>query len=256
MEGPSVHRLADDLQGLVGQTVEDVAGNARQPIEDLVGHEIATVEAVKKRLVVRTDTGPAAVIHFLMYGTWRLNERRDTEPRLSLRLTEDEFNVYSCSAKVLEGDDLAALDPSGDVLRSAFDAQRARAALAGERIVSDVLLDQDVFGGVGNILKNEALFRARVHPVRLGSELDERERRALFENAVGLTRAWYEAGRAKPVMAIYRAGDCPSCGASVQQAKIGRFERITYWCPRCQPESARLRHPPTPSSMDARELGT
>lgn len=240
MEGPSVHALADDLQHLVGQRVVETAGNAREPIEALEGREITRVEAIKKRLVLRTgspdELGPAAVVHFLMYGTWRLNERRDREPRLSLRLTGDELNVYSCSAKVLEGDALAELDPTGDVLREGFDADRARKALTEDRIVADILLDQDVFGGVGNIVKNEALFRAGVHPRRSGVDLSKEERAALFDANVGLARRWYEdPDGARAIIRIYRKASCPACGSATEKAEVGVLERITTWCPTCQP---------------------
>lgn len=233
VEGPSVHALADDLAFLEGQRIESTVGNARQPIDQLEGCRIERVRAVKKRLVIETD-GPAAVIHFLMYGTYRINERRDTEPRLSLRCEEDEFNVYSCSAKIVE--DLSDLDPTGDVLSDRFDAERARQALAEDRMVADILLDQDVFGGVGNIVKNEALLEAGVDPRRSGSQLTEDEREALFDAAVGLTTTWYEhEDGARAIIRIYQKGECPDCGADTRRENLSRFDRLTIWCPACQP---------------------
>jgi len=255
MEGPSVHALADRLQPLVGQTVEQVRGNARQPIDDLEGRTVVDVRAVKKRLVV--DCGDVgAVLHFLMYGTYRVNERKDDEPRLALMLSEDAFNTYHCSAKVWPSKRVREeLDPSGDVLRDAFDAEGAREALRDERLVVDVLLDQDVFGGVGNIIKNEALFRAGVHPERDASSLSPYERARLFDRAIGLTWRWYEhddGGRS--IMAVYRGGDCPVCGTGVQRAELGRFDRITFWCPACQPASGRPSRPPRPVDDRVRGL--
>jgi len=257
MEGPSVHRIADRLQRLAGQEVRWVAGNARQPLDRLEGTRLDAVDAVKKRLVLTTsdagDPGPAVLVHFYMWGTWRLNEHRDQPPRLSMDLAEDTLNIYNGSVKVVDPPALAErLDPTGDVLRSRFDADRARAALREDRLVADVLLDQRVLGGVGNILKNEALFRVGVHPRRSAAGLCRFEREALLDAAVTLTREWYEDGDWRGLQAIYRASDCPTCGRDTEGAEVGEYDRITNWCARCQPREGRLRAPPTPAG---RRLG-
>lgn len=254
MEGPSIHRLADRLEPLEGQRIEEATGNARQPIGELEGRRIERVRAVKKRLVVETD-GPAAVVHFYMYGTYRINERREVDPRLSLRCEEDEFTVYSCSAKVWSAKRVREeLDPKGDVLLDAFDADRARRALATrEEPVADVLLYQSVFGGVGKIVKNEALWRAGVPPKAAAGDLAEADRERVFDEAVGFTEAWYERGGPYPAergLRIYRAGECPRCGSDVTRERVGEWDRITFWCPACQRLDERRGIPPRPPVAD------
>jgi endonuclease-8 len=255
MEGPPIHALADRLSPLEGQHIQEVTGNARQPIEQLSGRAIETVRPVKKRLVIETD-GPAAVFHFYMYGTYRVNERReDQPPRLSLRCEEDEFSTYNCSAKVWEREKLATeLDPTGDVLKPCFDQARALQALAArEDVVASVLLDQSVFGGVGNIIKNEALYNACVHPRTPACEVPERDRRRILEEAISVTEAWYERGGPYPNRGgrrIYRARECPGCGAGVERARVGEWDRITFWCPDCQRTSGHRRRPARPPVSD------
>lgn len=250
MEGPSIHRLADRLAPLEGQTIEEVDGNARQPIDELAGLEIERVRAVKKRLVVETSE-PAAVVHFYMYGTYRINERREMEPRLSLRCEADEFNAYSCSAKVWPSPKLEAeLDPTGDVLNPCFDDERARQALESrEDPIADVLLDQAVFGGVGNIVKNEALWRAGVPPKAPARAVSEGDRARVFDEAVGFTQAWYERGGPYPAergLRIYRASACPRCRTDVTRERVGEWDRITFWCPACQRLDDVRGRPPSP----------
>lgn len=240
MEGPSVRRVADELAGFEGQTIQGAGGNANQPLQRLEGHEIEAVRAVKKRLFLDADPWHV-VVHFLMYGSYRVNERRDLDERLALECDQDTLNIYSCSVKVLEDGDrtLAEYDrPSEDVLSDAFDLDRAvDALLEADRPVADVLLDQSVFGGVGNIVKNEVLWETGIHPLTSGTVLDRESATALAETAVSWTAEWYQRKRddAALNMQVYRGDDCPECGAELQREELGEYDRISYWCPDCQP---------------------
>ncbi len=176
-----------------------------------------------------------------MYGSYRVNERRDLDERLALECSADTLNVYSCSVKVLEDGDeeLAGYDrPEEDVLADAFDAGAAVQALqADERPVADVLIDQAVFGGVGNIIKNEALWEVRLHPLTPGEALSADDAEALTEAAVGWAERWYRTKRegGELGMRVYRGDDCPDCGGALERRELGEYDRITYWCPDCQP---------------------
>ncbi|MFB6311305.1 MAG: DNA-formamidopyrimidine glycosylase family protein [Salinirussus sp.] len=239
MEGPSVHRVADELQRFAGQTVSHVGGNADQPLDQLTDRRIDAVRAVKKRLFL--DLGTVhIVIHFLMYGSYRVNETRDLDERLRLECTEDTLNVYSCSVKVLEDGDeeLAAYDrPTEDVLSETFDTEQAtKALLTDDRPVADVLLDQSVFGGVGNIVKNEVLWEVGLDPSTPATTLDEIEAEELTAVAVEWTADWYrtKCDGGELGLSVYQCDSCPDCGAALEREELGEYDRITYWCPTCQ----------------------
>lgn len=240
MEGPSVYRVADELDRFEGQTVVRVGGNADQPLEQLEGRSIDAVRAVKKRLFLDLDA-LHVVVHFLMYGSYRVNEARDLDERLSLECDRDSLNIYSCSVKVLEDGDaeLAEYDrPSEDVLSPAFDAARATETLrSSDRSVADVLLDQSVFGGVGNIVKNEVLWTTRLHPETPGTALDAETAADLTAEAVDWTAHWYCTKRdgGDLGLSVYQMDACPACDSALERAKLGEYDRITYWCPTCQP---------------------
>ncbi|MGC9307870.1 MAG: hypothetical protein ACP5FL_03740 [Thermoplasmatota archaeon] len=239
MEGPSIHRIADRLHIFAGQTIEHAAGNAHQPKELLQGARIASVRAVKKRLFMETGVA-TAVIHFLMYGSYRVNKQRDLDERLSLYCSRDDLHFYSCSVKILHSgsEELAGYDdPEGDVLSDQFDYKRALQAMhTDDRIIADVLLDQDIFGGIGNILKNEVLFTTQVHPASPASAIDREKATAIIDAAVELAGAWYRDKRAdrQREWTIYRQAICPTCGAQVTRKKMGSFDRITFFCRDCQ----------------------
>lgn len=243
MEGPGAHAVADELTRFAGQRVESADGTADQPLARLEGRTIDDVRAVKKRLFLDAND-VHVVVHFLMYGSYRVNEARDLDERLELVCEDDALRIYSCSVKVLtDGDpDLAAYDhPEADVLSPAFDREGALAALADrDDPIVDVLLDQSVFGGVGNRIKNEVLWQERIHPETPAAGLSRADRERLVDATVAWTREWYDHKQAGESMTheVYRHDTCTNCDAAIERADLGDTERVTYWCPTCQPPDA------------------
>jgi endonuclease-8 len=175
-----------------------------------------------------------------MYGSYRVNEQRDLDERLSLYCSHDDLHLYNCSVKILHVDskELAGYDdPAGDVLSDQFDHERALQAMhADDRVIADLLLGQDIFGGIGNILKNEVLFATHVHPASHALAINREKATSIIDSAVELAGAWYrdkQAGR-QPERTIYRQAICPTCVAQVPQKKIGVYDRITFFCKECQ----------------------
>jgi formamidopyrimidine-DNA glycosylase len=126
------------------------------------------------------------------------------------------------------GPDALALD------RRTFDG-----LLAGRRgQVKAALMDQSLFAGVGNLLADEALWRARIHPSQRIQDLSGEERRRLFtglgrtlhagieEFDGGIRTRWMRV-RGQP------GARCPRCGTPLSRTVVGG--RTTYFCPRCQP---------------------
>jgi endonuclease-8 len=136
------------------------------------------------------------------------------------------------------GPDLCDVAPDLDeVLR------RAAALLGPDVPACDLLLDQRVAAGIGNVYKSEVLWACGVHPLVPLGRLDDGARRRLFVTAHRLLRANLRPGRrvthaATPGgQAVYRrsARPCPRCGTPIEWDRLGRHARSTYWCPRCQP---------------------
>src|SRR5690606_19557024 len=106
-------------------------------------------------------------VHFLMFGSYTVNERKpDRNIRLNLTFENGEINFYACSVKYLEGDINSHYDWSADVMNDQWDKKNAKTKLKTlpNALICDALLEQDIFAGVGNIIKNEILYRVRVHP--------------------------------------------------------------------------------------------
>lgn len=91
----------------------------------------------------------------------------------------------------------------------------------------------------GNIIKNEALFRAGIHPLTPGSLLGALRLEALVDHVVAFSAGWLEGkfqGRQQHTQ-IYQKDRCPAGHQVVKEAlgPPGGLQRLTWWCPQCQP---------------------
>jgi len=142
---------------------------------------------------------------------------------------------------------LAVLGPDlADPSFSRADAL-ARIVACGDRAIGDVLLDQRVMAGIGNVLRSETLFVAGVHPETPAARLGPTGAAALLDTAANLLQRNASAdspptrnttGRLAPGQALWvyqRTGQpCRQCGAPIRSAARGLEARRVYWCPSCQ----------------------
>ena len=97
MEGPSLYILAQELQIFVGQSIIKIAGNAHFEKKELRKQTIQEIYSYGKRLIIQLDSH-AITTHFLMYGTYRIDEQRmGMEPRLAITTPLHELYFYNCS---------------------------------------------------------------------------------------------------------------------------------------------------------------
>src|SRR6185436_8556952 len=109
----------------------------------------------------------------------------DKSLRLKLEFNKKRIYFYTCSVKILPGDIDSIYDWQADVLNEKWNAAKARKKLKQrpDDLVCDVLLDQEVFAGVGNIIKNEVLYRIRLHPETRISSIPPRKLSSLINEA-------------------------------------------------------------------------
>src|SRR4051794_10188716 len=190
MEGPSLHLAAEQLRPFAGRKIARVTGNSRIGIERFRGKTVRDIFAWGKHLVFQFDTF-ALRVHFMLWGTFAAtvngtsvtgDYRRSGPPRLVLNFPNGEITIWSASLKFLERPDARCeYDFTADVMSSSWDPAAAfRKARAFPREeIADVLLDQAVFAGVGNIIKNEVLFRTRTSPFMCVGKLSDRKLKAI-----------------------------------------------------------------------------
>lgn len=165
-------------------------------------------------------------------GDWR-----DPIPRLVLHFGNGGFLAfYNCQ---MSWSSSPVIQPTSDILSEKFHRGQALAALGQEQPVCYTLLDQRCFSGLGNIIKNEALYRAGIHPLSLGSFLSPQQLEILVDHVVEFSTDWLQGkfqGRQNHTQ-IYQKEQCPA-GHQVRKEAFGPpggFRRLTWWCPQCQP---------------------
>jgi endonuclease-8 len=246
-EGDTIWRSAAALQARVGGRV--VAGARPKGLRRLEGRALEAVEPVGKHLLMRFSGGWSLHSHMRMTGSWHLyraGERWRRPERYARAVLDFGDWVAVCfSAPVLElvRDERGAVGHLGpDVLGDPFPVEEvvARARSAGPRQLGELLLDQAVCCGIGNVYKCESLWQRRLDPWRSSAEVGDAELRDLFETARSLMRAnlgpfprrFPASGR----QAVHgrRGRPCPRCGTRIASRQQGEQARWTYWCPGCQ----------------------
>ena len=250
MEGPQVRHYRDRLNRLTGQPLLSVAGERAAQAEPFVGLPMPHAVSRGKLLFLPFTAAELLRIHCLMFGDVRVNEPPRPGKRLTLRLQlpRDSVEVYLGAARRVPAAEMDLVPPQLDLMDDRWDPaaawRKARADLPGA-FLTDALLDQSVFPGLGNKIKTEALFGARLHPLRRVRDLTPPEARRLLREVAAFARLMHETfGRSEniqPHMRVYRRRTCPACGGVVVREDLGVLARRNHFCPRCQPP------PPAPS---------
>src|ERR1043166_3870480 len=176
------------LKGLVqefkGKKLIRISGNTKVDFSSLVNQKITDFKSFGKNFLICFKNASIKV-HFMLFGSYRINEKKQTDPRLSLHFDSGELNFYACSVKLIEDDLNKIYDWTADVMNENWNGTAARKKLkaASKTLVCDVLLDQNIFAGVGNIIKNEVLFRIKVHPATRVGDLPPKKLTELIKEA-------------------------------------------------------------------------
>lgn len=260
-EGDTVHRIARVLgREVTGRTVSRLELRDQGVVDELAGARIEAVEPVGKHMLIHLSGGWSLRVHLGMHGKWRRQHVRQRRPGRVTAVLEVGDTAYVCyrgyraetvrTAAVRAHPKLARLGP--DLLADPPDLDRAvrrarQPAYAG-REIGDLLMDQRVAAGIGNVYKSEVLFECGVHPRTPVRELDTRTLRVLFKRAarlmrrnLGRRRRTHVPLRRRPEPGSERLWvygrqrePCLECGTAIERFLQGDMARSTYYCPSCQ----------------------
>jgi endonuclease VIII len=243
-EGDSLHRVARELQVLVGERVEAESPNPRGLATGVAravdGRVLERVDAVGKNVLLRFEGGVVVRSHLRMNGRWRVRRRGDPAwrgtPWLVLRGSEWEATQWNGPVLQLGAHMARGLGP--DLLAPgtapAEIVERLR-HVDQSRLVGEALVDQRTVAGIGNMWLAEALWHGRVSPWSslVGVSDDDLQRTLAW--AQDAMRASLDGRRSS--RAVYRRAGrgCPRCGEPIRSRGLGDANRTAYWCPACQP---------------------
>jgi endonuclease-8 len=239
MEGPSLVILKEEIKSFKGKKIAEASGLAKINCDRLPGRKIKAFSTWGKHFLIEFKDFTLR-IHFLMFGSYRINERKEKNPSLHLKFYDGtELNFYTSSIREIEGDLDAVYDWSADVMNDAWDAAKARRKLKKqpELNVGDALLDQNIFSGVGNIIKNEVLFRIYVQPESTIGALPPRKLTELVSEARNYSfdfYRWKKIFQLKKHWLIHTKRKCPRCNLPAFKKYTGKTNRRSFFCLNCQ----------------------
>jgi endonuclease-8 len=266
-EGDTIYRTAVTLtRVLKGKTIHECESFVAdvQP-QYLEGKEVTRIESRGKNLLIHFSNGYVLHTHMRMSGSWhiyRIGERwRKSRNSARIALHIENFVAVCFDAPVVR------LFTSAGIQRDPYLNQLGPDALKKEQWdsvtirerfrkyphleIGEALLRQDLFAGIGNIYKNEALFEERISPFERISSLTDVALEQLILRASSLMRrsAHYERTDRYWVYKRNRK-PCRVCGQLICMRRQGLQQRSCYFCPECQQS---LKQPDVPFS---REIGT
>ncbi len=264
-EGPQVHRIADALRRALASRILDevqlIPARLRPLERSLVGRRVADVEARGKHLLIVLDRGLTLHSHLMMWGRWEISGPSEP-PRKGTGRVWARLRAGTRVATLFNGPVLQLLsqeelathpvltalgpDPLRDDYRREDVLGRMQQPPWARISLAHALLDQRLFAGVGNIYKSEALWQARLHPLRTLDSLRPDERGRLVQAVESTLRTAYRQRfgtlprrlwRTVGPFAVYRRSgqSCLWCGTTILRLDTGR---ATYFCPCCQPATA------------------
>ncbi|MEH3115675.1 DNA-formamidopyrimidine glycosylase family protein [Pedobacter terrae] len=239
-EGPSIVILKDLIKELhLGKPeVLEVTGNVKNLDKDRLLHQkVADFKSWGKHFLICFHDFTVR-IHFMLFGSYLINARKKTPLKLGLVFKQDELNFYTCKADLLEGNVSEHYSWENDVMADEWDSHVAIKKLKEkpQALVCDVLLDQQIFSGVGNIIKNEVLYRTRIHPLAKIENLSPAKLKALVNEARNYSfdfLKWKKENMLSKHWEIYNQQTCP-LKHQVLKKELGKTHRQTYFCENCQ----------------------
>jgi endonuclease VIII len=269
-EGHTIHRIARDHTNLlVGRPirVSSPQGRFAADAERVDGAILLSLSAYGKHLFYSWSTGEIGHVHLGLFGKYRV-QRTDHSPepigQVRMRLQTEPDDRHPGFVTVdLSGPTACTIDPPSvrreilarlgpdPIRRGSKPTAMIDKVVRSSRGIGDLLMDQSVIAGIGNVYRAEALFVTGIHPLRLGRECHPVELHALWSTAQGMLRQGVKDGRIVTVSRddlgiapgariprgeatyAYKRDRCLLCGDEIRIIEIAN--RRCYFCPTHQP---------------------
>ena len=238
MEGPPLKVIAEELSFLTGATIVSASGNAKIEKTALEGKNIEKIYSRGKNLLFQLPEFTIRV-HFVMFGSYSVNNpKTNSTPSLSLKTQKSIIEFYRCSIKMLRNEEIDVLfDEEVDIMSENWNAKKVLELMLRqpEELICDVLLDQAIFAGVGNIIKNEALFSAGVHPLSITGKIPKEKIEEIINETRKFSKLFYTTRKngkeLKTLLMVYQKSRCPNSQQQVVRMVTGKRKRLSHLCP-------------------------
>lgn len=191
-EGPSILHLKNQLLPFKGKLVKKAGGYGKMPTAWINGKKLLDIQTWGKHLLLIFTNGTVR-IHLGLFGEITVNERKKVNRSFFLEFAKGEINGYVVHAQKLTEPWKDHYDWRTDILSRKFDKKHVKELLRerAAKTIDDVLMDQDVFTGVGNKIRNEALYRAGIHPLSVIGKIPPAKITKLLNEVVNYAKIFY-----------------------------------------------------------------
>ena len=192
-EGPSILFLKDQLQQFKGKMVKQAGGYGDMPVEWIKGKKLMDINTWGKHLLFVFTNGTIKV-HLGLFGKILINERKKVNRSFYLEFASGEINGYVVKAEKLIKPLKEIYDWRTDILSKQFDKEYIKMLLKEKsgKTIDDILMDQEIFSGVGNKIRNEALYRAGIHPMSIVEKIPAAKISKLISEVVKYATIFYK----------------------------------------------------------------
>ncbi len=230
--------IAEQLSFLAGAIIISASVTAKIEKTAIEGKNIERIYTRGKNLLFQFPEYTIRV-HFAMFGSYTIDSpRKNTTPSLSLKTQTAIIEFYRCSIKMLRNEEVDTLfDEEVDIVSENWNAKKVLELTLKQpdELICDVLLDQAIFAGVGNIIKNEALFSAGVHPLSVIGKIPKGKIEEIINETRKFSKLFYTSRKSgkelRMHLKVYQKQRCPNSEEKVVRMITGKRKRLSHFCP-------------------------
>ncbi len=239
MEGPDIVILKEKVKHFKGKKILRAYGYAKLDHKKIIKKKVIDIKTWGKHLLICLKKDLTLKIHFGLFGIYRINDpKKDVNASLSLHFTNGEFDCYIAHPKLIEEYLDEIYDWQLDEFSRKYDTKKVKETLlqqSKEKQIGDLLLDPDIFAGVGNIIRNESLYRAKLHPESKLGAIPSRTLTTLIRQTHDYSKVYLNASKKNELAKtwkVYNQTECPQ-GHKVKKKPTGKTKRNSFICDQC-----------------------
>ncbi|MBW8360479.1 MAG: hypothetical protein K0M63_11855 [Weeksellaceae bacterium] len=238
-EGPSILLLKNKLQRYKGKMVTEASGYGEMDKSAIQNVKLEEIETFGKNLIF-TFKNFFVTVHLGLFGSMLVNKRKKVNASFALHFSDAEINFYVANTHFYRGRPRDFFNYKTDILKEEYDGEFVLSTLQekfADKMIGDALMEQELFTGVGNIIRIESLYRAKIHPDSLVKDIPEKKLVYLIEAVVNYAYEFLDqlkTDSVKEQALIYGKKTCPKDKKELAIGEMGRIKRKTYVCPKCQ----------------------
>lgn len=238
-EGPEIIWLKEQASVFIGEQVQHARGSTGGYLLEMVAGETLQEIITHGKLIFFRFPAFFLRIHLGFFGTYLIDKYASRKLELELEFESSTLRFYATDCRLLFTLPPECAHHHFDVLHPDFNSDRIlrKLLLKPGVLICDALLDQQLFAGMGNGLKNEVLYRRQVHPLSVVGEMPQPVLRSLIAATVAQSELYLEhlrEGLLPEYWLAYRKKSCARDGLPLRREQLGRTARSCYYCEACQ----------------------